>query len=120
GTHLPLPGALRAPLRPALALVCVAGLLNVLGTLYVNLQGNGAWTRARGDELRAIARLLPAGAKGAAHWSNAEDYVFHAPQAQYLNFLNPLFMYLPHPQLQRLWDAILRGDEPAVPERLAV
>lgn len=54
------------------------------------------WPALR-DGLRALGRALPDGAKVAAPWDSSEDYVYFAPQARFLNLLDPLFMRSAHP-----------------------
>jgi hypothetical protein len=54
-------------------------------------QGGSLWPAQR-RQLEAFGRALPAGAKVAAPWVSAEDYMFFAPQGRYLNVLDPIFM----------------------------
>jgi hypothetical protein len=43
-------------------------------------------------------------------------YLFWAPEASYLNVLDPVFMAVPYPELYRLQRRVFAGDEPDVPQ----
>ncbi|MGZ8868127.1 MAG: hypothetical protein ACXW2P_07260, partial [Thermoanaerobaculia bacterium] len=63
----------------------------------------------------SFGRAVPAGAKVAATWSNAEAYVFWAPQGRYLNALDPLFMARPYPREYEAQRRLFDGLDPDVP-----
>jgi hypothetical protein len=63
----------------------------------------------------AFGRAVPAGAKVAATWSNAEAYVFWAPQGRYLNALDPLFMARLFPREFEAQRRLFDGLDPDVP-----
>jgi hypothetical protein len=58
---------------------------------------------------------VPVGARVAATWSDAHVYTFYAPQAHYLNVLDPVFMAVPFPQEHELQKRVFDGREPDVP-----
>ena len=68
---------------------------------------------------RAVAALLPKGARVAATWGDTDLLVFYAPWAQYLEVLDPFPMSLARPDAYqaklRIWD----GAERDVPRTLA-
>lgn len=67
---------------------------------------------------RQWGSMVPDGARVAAHWGDAEFYVFYAPRAQYLNLLDPVFMALPYPEIYDLQRGVFEDREPDVPLRL--
>ena len=102
---------------PALlaVLVGVLGVKNVGGVAFSALAGGGAMSEPARENLRAIGRALPDGAKVAATWGEAEDYLFWAPQARFLNVLDPVFMFVPHPELFAAQQAIFDGKPVDIP-----
>jgi len=80
-------------------------LLGILG-----LRGNVV-TEA---DLEAFGKAMPAEARVAATWSDAEMYIFWAPQARYLNIYDATFMYVPYPRLWEAQNALFAGDDPDV------
>jgi hypothetical protein len=72
----------------------------------------------RGERLRDrvdLAAKLPPGARVAADWGPTATYMLWAPQARYLNVLDPLFLAYRHPEAHRTLRAVLEGREPDVP-----
>jgi hypothetical protein len=67
------------------------------------------------NQLAALSRALPSGAKVAAPWTISEDYMYFAPQAHYLNVLDPLFMRSAHPHAYEAQRALFAGEQPDVP-----
>ena len=75
--------------------------------------GTGHDTReARGHDLSS---LLPVGARVAAPWGLADVMVYYAPQARYLNVLDPVFMAVPYPFQYAAQRALFDGAEPDIP-----
>lgn len=62
-----------------------------------------------------LSAALPEGARVAADWGPTATYMLWAPQARYLNVLDPLFMAMPYPEAHRTLRAVLEGREPDVP-----
>jgi len=71
------------------------------------------------QDRRALAALLPRDAKVAATWGDADLLAFYAPQARYLEVLDPLPMSLARPDAYRAKQRIWGGDERDVPWALA-
>ena len=76
----------------------------------IGLRGNVA-TEA---DLEAFGKAMPAGARVAATWSDAEMYIFWAPQARYLNIYDSTFMYVPYPRLWEAQAALFAGSDPDI------
>jgi hypothetical protein len=77
-------------------------------------RGDCVWPALRGD-LERLGRALPDGAKVAAPWDRSEDYMYFAPQARYLNVLDPLFMRAAYPQAYRDQGELFAGQRLDVP-----
>lgn len=69
----------------------------------------------REAEWQAFGRSLPPGARVAADWGSTHLYMFWAPQATFLNVLDPVFMSVPYPRAYRSLRAIFEDREPDVP-----
>ncbi len=69
----------------------------------------------RETEWAAFGRSMPPGARVAAEWGSGQLYLFWAPQALYLNVLDPIFMAVPFPEAHAAHRAVVTGDEPDVP-----
>jgi hypothetical protein len=113
--------AVRLPWRgeiPAVVALWLC-LLSVVPTAY---QGYGRMERssrafrpeARAD-WEAFGRAMPDGAKVMAPWGATHHFVFWAPQAFYLNVLDPVFMVAKDPDAHRLSKEVFEGREPDVP-----
>jgi hypothetical protein len=76
----------------ALALVCCVALPLTAAKLIDVVDRGGCLWPAQRAQLERLGRTLPAGAKVAAPWIAAQDYLFFAPQGRYLNVLDPVFM----------------------------
>jgi hypothetical protein len=63
--------------------------------------------------------LLPREAKVAASWGNGDLFAYWAPQARYLNMLDPIFMYAPFPRQQNTWRRVVNGLEPDIAHAVA-
>jgi hypothetical protein len=63
----------------------------------------------------AFGASVPAGAKVAARWGATDAYVFFAPQGQYLDVLDPVFMAVPHPREYAAQRLIFDGLTPDIP-----
>jgi hypothetical protein len=77
-------------------LCCVAAPRTAAALSDVVDRGGCVWPALR-SQLERLGRTLPANAKVAATWSAAEDYMYFAPQARYLNVLDPIFMRAANP-----------------------
>src|SRR5688500_17126219 len=62
-----------------------------------------------------MSRKILQGAKVAASWGDAHLYVYWAPQARYLNLLDPIFMAAWRPRAYQAQLAVFRGEDPDVP-----
>ncbi len=119
GAWMRLPGGrsrrARVPLAAVLVL-CAAASFPRVWHLVSRLPGaaNEA-PRARETAWRDFGRAMPEGARVAAPWGSTEAYVLFAPQARYLNVLDPVFMALPFPRVYTLQRAVFEGREPDVP-----
>jgi hypothetical protein len=67
---------------------------------------------------RALAALLPPGARVAATWGDTDLLVFYAPRARYLEVLDPLPMSLASPEAYQAKLRIWGGTERDVPRAL--
>lgn len=107
---LPLRGP-RLPVGAALGLCGLVALPGAIGMgrFYLDRSAPGP---SREAEWRAFGDAVPAAARVAAPWGQAQAYFFFAPQASYLNFLDPVLMAFPHPREAALERALFRGDEP--------
>ncbi|HSM50486.1 MAG TPA: hypothetical protein VLA75_03695, partial [Thermoanaerobaculia bacterium] len=110
---LPPVGGRRLPVGVALglcALVALPGAVG-MGRFYLDRSAPGP---SREAEWRAFGDAVPPGARVAAPWGQAQAYFFFAPQANYLNFLDPVLMAFPHPREAALERALFQGEEPDV------
>ncbi|HEY8149162.1 MAG TPA: hypothetical protein VIK51_09675 [Vicinamibacteria bacterium] len=114
----PVAGPRRSLRRLAAATLSLVALgfaaRNVL-VIRHNLAVQGVFLRGRADDSRQFSAKLPDGAKVAAPWSEAELYAYWAPQARYLNMLDPIFMAAWRPRAYRAQLAVFGGEEPDVP-----
>lgn len=69
----------------------------------------------RNEERRAVAAKLPDGARVAATWGLADLFSFFAPQARYLEVLDPIFMQSHSPRAAAASRRVFDGVEPDVP-----
>ncbi|HEX9161312.1 MAG TPA: hypothetical protein VF980_06355 [Thermoanaerobaculia bacterium] len=67
----------------------------------------------------AFGRAVPRDAKIAARWSDADAYVFFAPQGRYLNVLDPTFMAVPYPRRYTAQRRLFEGTDPDLPRTAA-
>jgi hypothetical protein len=115
GARVRLGGGHSLPLTAALGAIGALALLNGAGTAWANWQLGRCFDATFGAELESLARHLPAGARVAANWDDAELYAFYAPHARFLNLFDPVFMAVPEPKRYATLQRILRGEEPDVP-----
>jgi hypothetical protein len=94
-----------------LALSLIAALPFALDPQLLALFREDVLTEA---DLEAFGRIVPRDAKVAATWGSGELYAFWAPQAYYLNVLEPLFMAAPFPAEYEAQRRIFAGVEPDV------
>jgi hypothetical protein len=111
-TRLPFRGSV--PFAAAF-LACFLLVPHAAKYVVLNLTSAGVLRKESHAEWRRIADLLPPGAKVAASWGDADRYVFWAPQARYLNVLDPGLMAVPLPKQYNAQHAIFAGEEPDVP-----
>jgi hypothetical protein len=109
-------GGHRLPLVAVLAVCLLAGWpAAIRGRRWVQLSSDpGPGAVALADRA-ALSRALPPGARVAAHWGHTPIYMFWAPQAFYLNVLDPVFMAVPFPAVYASQRAVFDGSEPDVP-----
>jgi hypothetical protein len=111
-TYLPWHG--KIPFVAAFGL-CLCTSMFTVWDVYANLDRHAVFDARHLNDWRALNRILPEDARVAAPWNAAEVYAWAAPQARYLNVLDPLFMAVPHPRLYSIQRNIWQGDEPDVP-----
>ncbi len=83
--------------------------------------GNLAKSRddlTREEEWAAFGRALPPDARVAAEWGSTHLYMFWAPQATFLNVLDPVFMAVRYPRAYAVLREVFEGREPDVPHAL--
>ncbi len=83
--------------------------------VYVNLSDHSVFDTTHRKDWQALGQIIPKGAKVAAPWDATELYVYAAPQARYLNLLDPVFMAVPYPSAYLIQKNIWNGYEPDVP-----
>lgn len=96
-----------------LVLTLTASTLAAVPFLRTRLFAKGPVDRE--TEWAAFGRSVPPGARVAAEWGSGQLYLFWAPQALYLNVLDPIFMAVPFPEAHTAHRAVVTGDEPDVP-----
>jgi hypothetical protein len=74
---------------------------------------------ARLRDREALAAALPAGARVAAPWQQTPIYMLWAPQAVYLNVLDPVFLAARDPARHAVQQRVFAGTEPDVPLAVA-
>ncbi len=84
----------------------VGVLLYGLGTARGPVPREGEWAE--------FGRRVPAGATVAAEWGSTHLYMFWAPQAAFLNVLDPIFMAVPFPEAHRALRGLFDGREPDI------
>lgn len=109
GDRIRLPWRGSLPLFAGLLLVMLPGVGRTLWQLYGMAQEPGPIEREA--EWADFGRALPAGAKVAAEWGTTHIYMYFAPQASYLNVLDPVFMALPYPDAYQAQRALFDGRE---------
>jgi hypothetical protein len=62
-----------------------------------------------------LAAALPEGARVAADWGPTATYMLWAPQARYLNVLDPVFLAMRYPEAHRALRGVLEGREADIP-----
>ena len=111
-TYLPWHGKL-----PFAATFGLCLCTSILGAwyVYVNLSDHSVFDTTHRKDWQALGQIIPKGAKIAAPWDATELYVWAAPQAHYLNLLDPIFMAVPYPSAYFIQKNIWNGYEPDVP-----
>ena len=116
GRWTALPGRGRVPLALAFGLSLLVSLPVAKRALALFAQrtdpGPGA---IRLVDRVEVGKALPAGARVAAPWRSTPIYMLWAPQARYLNTLDPVFMATPFPEVYAAQRAVFEGAEPDVP-----
>ncbi len=110
-TALPFRG--RVPTILAMALVLGLGLSRSADLLSHRANSQDDLTREQ--EWATFGRALPPGARVAAEWGSTHLYMFWAPQATFLNVLDPVFMAVRYPRAYKVLRAVFEGLEPDVP-----
>jgi hypothetical protein len=105
-----LPLGLRLPTALALALALLPGLWAGASLLRGMSAARGAVEREA--EWAQLGQALPPGAKVAAEWGLAQIYLYFAPQASFLNVLDPVFMAVPYPKAYGAQRLLFAGQEP--------
>lgn len=116
GRRVALPGRGHLPLALAIVLALLAGVPRAAALVRDLAAARGPIDRE--VEWADFGRAVPAGAKVAAEWGSAHLYLFWAPQAAYLNVLDPVFMAVRYPAAYRSERAIFEGREADVPRAL--
>lgn len=105
-----LPWGLRLPTALALALALLPGLWAGASLLRGMSAARGPIEREA--EWAQLGQALPPGAKVAAEWGLAQIYLYFAPQASFLNVLDPVFMAVPFPAAYAAQRKLFAGQEP--------
>ena len=111
-TYLPWHG--RLPFAFTFSLCLCTSILSAW-YVYVNLADHSVFDTAHRRDWQALGQIIPENSKVAAPWDAAELYVWAAPQARYINLLDPVFMVVPHPKAYSVQRNIWNGSEPDVP-----
>ncbi|CAB1059580.1 hypothetical protein D1BOALGB6SA_4342 [Olavius sp. associated proteobacterium Delta 1] len=111
-TYLPWRGKL--PFVATFGLCLCTSILSAW-YVYVNLSDHSVFDINHRKDWQALGQIIPQGAKVAAPWDATELYVWAAPQARYLNLLDPVFMAVPYGSAYLILKNIWNGDEPDVP-----
>jgi hypothetical protein len=111
-TYLPWHG--RLPFAVTFSLCLCTSILSAW-YVYVNLTDHSVFDTAHRRDWQTLGQIIPENAKVAAPWDAAELYVWAAPQARYINLLDPVFMVIPHPAAYSVQRKIWNGSEPDVP-----
>lgn len=70
----------------------------------------------REEDWAAAGQVIPPGGRVAMDWGLTPNMMFFAPQALYLNALDPLFMKLPFPKEYAAWREIAEGRAEDIPD----
>ena len=107
-------GARRLPFAVAFA-ACLSWGVYAIPTVFRLMQAAAPTTFAPGAraDWEGFARRIPRGAKVFASWQAGEQFLLWAPDAVYVNVLDPIFMYAKNPELYRLFAAYYRVDPAA-------
>lgn len=112
--RLPWRGGVPYPLAITL---CLLAAIPATRNGWAHLQASVA--RIYRPEMRAdweaFARAMPENGTVVAPWAATEHLLFWAPQARYLNVLDPIFMFLADRERYRLSLEVFEGTEPDVP-----
>lgn len=109
-------GALRVPTAAALAAVVLVAwpAAHRNAETYAQRTTPGPHGERSLDRQR-LAAAIPAGAKVLAPWRSTPVYMYFAPQAAYVNVLDPLGMIAKDPAAYEAQRAVFAGVEPDVP-----
>lgn len=99
-THPPRDRRLRAGLLAVLLFYAVG--VNALIAERMDLFEDKTRFFPTREEARAFANAMPSGAKVAARWDTTAQYCFAAPQARFLNVVDPVYMHALDPALFRI------------------
>ncbi len=113
GPSTSLPWRGRVPTALAMAVVLGLGIPRSVDLL--SHLAKSQYDLTREQEWAAFGRALPAGARVAAEWGSTHLYMFWAPQATFLNVLDPVFMAVRYPRAYKAQRAVFEGHEPDVP-----
>lgn len=97
------------------AVCCLAAGGSTAYYLQRNLDQSATVVAGHPAEWRNLSAVLPVGAQVAAPWTDTETYVWAAPQASYLNLLDPIFMALRLPREYARQRALWQGIDPDSP-----
>jgi hypothetical protein len=121
GPRTRLPGSNRSLPLAAAAAICVLVALPEAARQWNNytLRTSAGPQRDRIVDRERLSALLPEGAKVAATWQQTPVYMLWAPQARYLNVLDPVFLAVNDPTRHRVQSRVFGGREPDVPLAVA-
>jgi hypothetical protein len=110
GRFVRLPWRGRLPFAPLFAACLLSAVpLAVYGMARLQAASARIWRPDMRDDWAAFARALPAGAKVTAPWEASEAFVFWAPDALYLDVLDPIFMAAKDAAGYRLYTDLFEG-----------
>ncbi|HKI87368.1 MAG TPA: hypothetical protein VKA53_11555 [Thermoanaerobaculia bacterium] len=117
---LRLPGGRRTPTAAALVLVALVAA-PIAGRELARYRARTALGphQVRLRDRKALGKALSTGARVAAPWGITPVYMFWAPQARYLDVLDPVFMAVPHPEVYQAEHSLFAGTDPDSPLTIA-
>ena len=113
-------GRLRIPLALVLLVACLAAAPETTKQIgEYRFRNHPGPEQVRLRDREELARRIPDGAHVAARWQQTPLYLWWAPQGEYLNVLDPIFMARTYPEAFDAQWRVFHGQEPDTPLVLA-